>query len=618
MPKRYLPLLLAGMIACAQSGEPATLPPASDQTISYGKHVKSILAHNCFECHGGQKKKGGLSMTSREALLKGGESGVVVVPGKSAESRLIKLVAGLDPEIKMPPKGEPLSKADIGTLRAWIDQGLKWDEPAVSREQKIQVAPRVVAVPGAAAGKNPIDLLLAPYFAKNKIVPARISDAVFVRRVYLDVLGLLPTTAQTQEFLADAQPDKREKLIQKLLADNVLYSAHWITFWSDLLRNGTTLAGIDGFKNVNVTPWLQAALEKNMPYNQFVSELVNPKPETEAFIKGVRMRGVVPQSQIPEMQAAQNIAQVFLGVQLKCAACHDSFVSRFALDDSYGMASIFTDKPLQMVRCEIPTGKTATVRFLYPELGTIDGALPKPKRLEQLAQLLTKKENGQFTRTLVNRLWARMLGRGLVEPVDEMESPPWNADVLDWLAADFADGGYDMRKTMERILTSKAYQMPTVDIKDLKENYVFRGPQLKRMTAEQFLDGVFALTGDARRAWKEKSNTLTEALGRPDRNNVATTRETESTTLQSLELMNGPYLQSVIYGEGIKKIKTWPATANGPDAILERFYAHALSRKPTPAERKTIGGMPGGPLSPELIADLLWVVVNLPEFQLIK
>ena len=193
-----------------------------------------------------------------------------------------------------------------------------------------------------------------------------------------------------------------------------------------MLRNDYKGTGyIDGGRK-QITTWLYSALLTNMPYDQFVAQLINPTPDSEGFTKGIVWRGVVNASQTPQMQAAQSICQVFMGVNLKCASCHDSFINDLTLADAYGLAGIYADGPLEMVRCDRPTGKKADLRFIYPELGAFDSDLEKPARLQRLAEIITQPQDARLTRTLVNRLWQRFFGRGLVEPVDDMEKPAWN------------------------------------------------------------------------------------------------------------------------------------------------------------------------------------------------
>ena len=150
---------------------------------------------------------------------------------------------------------------------------------------------------------------------------------MFARRAYLDVIGLLPPPEGLEAFLADRHKDKRERLVERLLGDDRNYAEHWLSFWNDLLRNDYKGTGyIDGGRK-QITHWLYSALLTNMPYDKFVGELVNPTADSEGFTKGIVWRGIVNASQTPQMQTAQNIAQVFMGVNLKCASCHDSFIN---------------------------------------------------------------------------------------------------------------------------------------------------------------------------------------------------------------------------------------------------------------------------------------------------
>jgi hypothetical protein len=415
---------------------------------------------------------------------------------------------------------------------------------------------------------NPIDRFAASYFAKHgQSFPAVAADAIFARRVYLDIWGLLPAPAQLAMFLDDNQPGKRERLVAALLADRKNYSEHWISFWNDLLRNdeGVVYHG----ERQSITPWLLKALEENLPYNQFVTGLLNPvKPEDPlGYLIGVNWRGDVSASQIPPVQAAQNSAQVFMGINLKCASCHDSFINQWKLRDSYGLASFFSESELELVRCDVKLGEKSQAKFLYPELGSIQTTAPLAERRAAAARLMTLPENGRFARTIVNRYWKKLFGKGLVEPPDDMDQEPWNKDLLDWLACDFVDHGYDLKHLLGRILTSQTYQLPAVrSTKKEEADFVFRGPLPRRLTAEQIMDVVSSVTGEWRvlepkqgdngsysREWRLKSSALTRALGRPIRDQVFTTRNEEASTLQALELVNGEDLTYLLH-RGAKRI----------------------------------------------------------------
>ena len=481
----------------------AKLPAPSKATVDFMRDVKPIFDSACVKCHGKGKDKGGFSLETRESFNKGGDTGAPAVPGKSAESLLIELVSGFDPEIVMPKKGSKLKPEQVALLRAWIDQGAVWPAEVTFKKSSVNnLHPHQPELPVVKGVVHPIDRLLAPYFSTHPVASTKpVEDRVFARRVYLDVLGVLPPPTELEEFVSDRRSDKREKLVSKVLSDNRRYAEHWMTFWNDLLRNDYRGTGyIDGGRK-QISSWLFSALLTNMPYDRFVAQLVNPTPESEGFISGISWRGAVNASQKPVMQAAQSIGQVFMGVNLKCASCHDSFINDYTLADAYGIAAIYATNDLEIAECDKPTGKFAKVNFLYPELGGIDGTLPKAERTKQLAEILTSKKDGRLTRTIVNRLWAKFMGRGLVDPVDEMDALAWHVDLLDWLAEDFAGSGYDLRRTMRLILTSRAYQLPSVNLgEQTGKDYVFSGPAIRRMSAEQFRDALGELTG----VWYEK------------------------------------------------------------------------------------------------------------------
>ena len=476
-----------------------TLPPPADHPINFSKEIKPIFEASCIKCHGRGRDKGDFQIDSRATLLKGGGSGPAIVVGKSAASYLIELVMGFDPDNVMPKKGTKLTHEQIGLLRAWIDQGAPWDAGVTfGKIEPINLKTRRPEIPaGTSKSTNPVDRFVDSYFAARKIKWAQpVDDRGFARRVYLDVIGLLPPPEELRKFVADKQPDKRAQLVRRLLADDENYAVHWMTFWNDMLRNDYRGTGyIDGGRK-QITQWLFSALETNLTYDRSVAELIDPTPVSEGFAKGIVWRGVVNASQTPQMQAAQNISQVFMGVNLKCASCHDSFINDWTLADAYGLASIYSDGPLELVHCDKPTGKSAPPKFIYSQLGEIDPKAEKPARLKQLARLVTRREDGRLTRTFVNRLWQKFFGRGLVEPVDDLEKPAWNADLLDWLAEDFADHDYDGRHLMEVMLTSRAYQLPAVPaVEQTGDNFVFRGPFVRRLSAEQFRDALTAVTG---------------------------------------------------------------------------------------------------------------------------
>jgi hypothetical protein len=657
--------IMAALAACGNWGAPARadepaagkVPAAASVRVDFDAQIRPILQARCLNCHTRGKYKGGLSLETRAALLKGGEGGPAVVIGKSGESLLIELVAGLEPDRKMPQKGAPLSAEQVGLLRAWIDQGLAWPEGLGFGFRTAPVEPRKPDVPPAPPGlalDNPVDRFIAGYAATKGVTIdwTPVDDRLFARRASLDLTGLLPTPEALDAFEKDQRPDKAARLVDTLLADRRAYADHWLSFWNDALRNAYRGTGfIDGGRKT-ITGWLYKALLDNTPYDRFVHELISPAPGSgaEGFTKGIVWRGVVNASQAPPVQAAQNLSQVFLGTNLKCASCHDSFVNHWKLTDAYALASVFADKPLELHRCDKPTGQTSTIGFIYPQLGSINADAPKPERMKQLADILVKPANGRFARTAVNRLWAHLMGRGLVEPLDDLDQPPWNQDLLDWLADDLVSHGHDLKHTLARIAASRAYRLKSVGMAGPSDRaaFVFRGPLTKRMSAEQFADAVSTVTGiwpraggdmlkvDGRgqggqfaavraaiataddshiRAALTFDDPLLAALGRTSREQVVTRRDSFATTLQALELTNGVTLDDVLK----RGAKRWVETrGRASEALVDDLFLNAFGRAPVGQERDAARDLIGTPVSPEGVEDLLWTLLMLPEFQLIE
>ncbi len=553
------PLVLLGLLAAKLSG----------QSVSYANDVHPVLAAKCFACHGDDKRSGGLSLRDYASILEGGRSGAVVVPGEAAESLLLRRTNGEVLPV-MPPAGPRLTAGELDTLARWINQGVRQtpESAAAKRRWSPPLALAKPAVPPVrwAQWERPLDRLVADYLARQGVssAPPLAPDRVVARRQYLDLWGFMPSLEQANEFLQDRGPDKRSRLARQLLSHSRNYAGHWLTFWNDLLRNEDSF-GVYGGDRKTITPWLERALEENLPYDRFVRALLDPRTpqDPEGFLIGVNWRGEANASQTPWMQAAQNSAQVFLGINLKCNSCHDSFISRWKLQDAYNLASFFAPEPnLELVRCDAATGRYARGDFLYPELNRPVGSTLAERRTA-VANLFLDPRNGRTPRTLVNRVWQRLMGRGLVEPVDEMDNEPWDPAILDWLAAEFVEHGYDLKWLIETIVTSNAYQLPSAAPAagevQAAGGYVFRGPEVRRLTAEQFIDSISSLTGEwpvfqppsAREARYVReahmlSTPLSRALGRPIRDQVITERASASTTLQALELVNGRDLYALL------------------------------------------------------------------------
>jgi hypothetical protein len=611
---------------------------SQEKPLDFAHEVVPILKKHCAACHTNGTYKAGISFDTRQALIQS----KAVVLGDSKKSELHKRITSKDTTERMPPKGAALDEKEVQILARWIDAKLPWDDNFTFKAGTY-VSPlkyRDVKIPAGAG--HPIDRILAPYLAKQKDGnQALITDDVFYRRASLDIVGLLPLTEELETFLANADPQKREKLVEALLLDKRAYTDHWLCFWNDLLRNEYKGTGyIDGGRK-QITSWLYNSILTNKPYDQFAQELIKPNADSEGFIKGIKWRGRVNASQVAELQFSQNISQVFFGVNMKCASCHDSFIDNWKLDDAYSLAAIVSDKPLEIFRCDKPTGKNAVAGFLWPELGNIDAKLPKDKKLEQLAALVTHPDNGRFSRTIVNRIWQKLMGRGIVHPVDMMANKTWNDDLLDYLASYLKDNKYDLKKLIGHITSSRVYQLKAAVFAEepAAENFVFNGPMLKRMTAEQFMDAVWLVTGTAPvkadaplpkdiplatgsakrnfvRAVLVHSNMLMRTLGRPNREQVVTTRAELLTTLEALDLASGAIFHDIV-SRGGKQIFTELKDKN-KDVIIKNVYMRSLGRNPDASELSAAAGLLGEKPDADSLADLLWVIFLLPEFQLIS
>ena len=293
---------------------------------------------------------------------------------------------------------------------------------------------------------------------------------------------------------------------------------------------------------------------------------------------------------------------------------------------------------MEINRCDKPTGKFAGRKILFKELGEIDPGVVTNERLKQLANFLIQPKNGRLYRTIVNRIWAQLMGRGIVEPVDVMDNEPWSQDLLDWLASDFGNNGYDLKKLIFTIVTSEAYQLPSIGMKDPAQitspDFVFKGMLRRRMTAEQFSDAVSASiqpiypdslivvkllpeSVPARipfaRASLIKNDPFLTALGRPNRETVSTGRTSQANLLQALELTNGTYFNDAIRRGADKWLSQYPEG----EELVKAVYRSALGRLPGEGELAVANKALGKSPTEIQVQDFIWAMTLHPEFQLI-
>lgn len=619
-----LSLLSWVAFAGSDSAGPVAIRPLDKveaHTVSFRNQIQPLLSSRCGACHGGTTPAAGLSVGSLAALVRGGGHGPSILPDKPDDSLLIRYVRGLQTP-RMPLNAPALTVDDVHLLREWIVAGARDDIksavatpthagklPPIEDESGLSLAeirtkhlarlPKPPAVPVAdAAAFNEIDhFIAAKWRAKEFPTPPLCDDGTFARRAYLDVVGFIPTSEQSAAFIADNDPHKRRKLVDALLARDDDYAANWTPFWEDALASNGNHQGGAGSRP-NLRPWLMANLRQNRPYDEMVAELIDP---TFASPTAAMARGWIrSDDHVETTQSAAYVAQVFMGTAVKCASCHNHFLNpEWPQRKFIGYASYFAPKDLEVIRCEVHEGDFVPPAFLFDQPSSRNAAahpaLDADHRLQQVSRLVVDPENPRFARTLVNRLWKRYLGLGLVEPADDFRAEgrdPSHPQLLDWLADDFMRHGYDLKHTIRNILTSRTYQLrydpllaDTFSASSPDKPRYYRSPSLRRLTEEQLLDSVNVAIGnaDAPRAFLEDDSTaLTRALGRPAaRNEVSTARSDDVAVVQSLELLNGDEFNSrVTMGRLATSLSLEPDWAQ----IVTHAYWAAYGRPPTRPE----------------------------------
>jgi hypothetical protein len=499
------------------------------------------------------------------------------------------------------------------------------------------VVPRSEALsPYPAVPENSfIDGLVFRKLRKLNIVPSDLADdATYLRRVYLDVIGTLPTAAEARHFLNDRRPDKRARLVDDLLR-RPEFADYWALKWADLLRvDRQALGHKDAYRYYR---WLRDSLAANKPLDRMVRELLTAEgPLAESgpasFYK------VVPQPG----DEASTAAQVFLGIRLACAQCHHHPFDRWSQDDYYGMSAFFAGlavRPSPRGEVLLATGDVPTQN---PRTGAVIPAhalgMPLPKtappgdRRALLAAWLTGPDNPWFARNLANRTWAHFLGHGVVEPVDDVRptNPPSNPELLDALARHLVESRFDFRELVRAITASRVYQLssrpnPTNERDEQNASRAL----LRRIDAEVLLDMVCQTTGvgekfsgvpvgpRAVQLWDSKSgNYFLKLFGRPVRVSVCECeRNQEPSVSQVLHLLNGPEIQAKLSHEGgtvARLVRRQPDDA----ALAEELYLTFYSRLPDEQERRTaVAYLRRDPARRRQAAeDLAWGMLNSLEF----
>ncbi len=481
---------------------------------------------------------------------------------------------------------------------------------------------------------NYIDELVTRKLNDLRILPSGLcSDEHFLRRATIDITGLLPTEEEYAAFMADKSPDKRAKLIDRLLTRKE-FSEIWAMKWAELLmiKSSNQVSYKSMFLYSN---WLTERISKNVPLNQMVQELLSASggtfknPPTNFY-----------QIERDTLKTSENVAQIFMGIRLQCAQCHNHPFDRWTMNDYYSFAAFFSQigrKGSEDYR-ELIVFNSGGGEVTHPVGGRVmppkflGGDAPNTAgkdRRQLLAQWITSPENPFFARSIANRIWAHFFGVGIIEPVDDIRvsNPPTNPELLEALAKKLIEYNYDFKRVVKDICTSNAYQRsvtrnPSND--EDERNFAHAG--FRRVRAESLLDCICQVTETkekfqglpvgARAVQIADGNASTYFLttfGRARRETVCACEvSTDPTLSQALNMLNGPAIEGKLRSGVVQKMM---AGNKPPEQVIDTIYTRCLSRKPSPEELAKLTAVVKTAPNPQAgLEDVFWAVMNSREF----
>jgi hypothetical protein len=484
-------------------------------------------------------------------------------------------------------------------------------------------------------------------FAKLKMLSIQPSDlctdSEFIRRVYLDVCGILPTAEETKNFLASPEKDKRARLVDRLL-ERPEYADFWTLKWCDVLRSDRKTIQVKG--TYVYQSWLRERIEKNVPFDEMVRELLTASGSTFANPPANYYRVAADPQNL-----AETTTQLFFGIRMQCAKCHNHPFEKWTQDDYYSMAAFFArvkhkkdatepgagpqnlgaelvylDRTGEVVQPR--SGKTMPPKFMA---GAVAPILPGQDRRQVLADWLASAKNPFFAKSVVNRVWFHLTGRGIVDPVDDFRdsNPSANDELLDALAQDFVVHKFDLKELIRVILNSRTYQL-SAQANDFNkdDNKYFSHAVTKLLTAEQLLDALCTVTESPEkfaniplgtRATQlpdgEINHPFLKTFGQPGRELACECeREQDSNLAQALQLINGPTVNDKLRNPK-NRIGGLLAQKVSESAMLDELYLTALSRPPAPAEvQVALAHVAKAADKRKAWEDVQWALINSKEF----
>jgi hypothetical protein len=504
---------------------------------------------------------------------------------------------------------------------------------------------------------NEIDRLVLAQLRELRLTPSELSsDSAFIRRAYLDACGITPTADEVRAFLADTGPEKRARLVDHLL-DRPEFAAYWAQKWSDLLRNeekSLDKKGVQVFHR-----WIRTWIAEDRPLNEFAREILAARGSTYAnpaanFYRAVR----------DPYARAESVAQVFLGLRVNCAKCHNHPFDRWTQDDYHRFAALFARIDYRVLEnnrrddldkhefvgeqivfdvpekeLKHPRGGDAEPKFLGAQTPDLSG---RADRLGALADWVADPANPFFAKAQANRVWFHLTGRGLVDPNDDFRTsnPPSNPPLLDHLAAIFADGGYRLKPLVRHVMTSRTYQLAAAANDTNADDGTHHSRALVRpLEAEQLLDALAGVLGvpvkfpgypqglragevpappqAGRRGVESMGTRFLKVFGKPERLlTCECERSDDAGMLQAFQLLTGELVHALLR-EPDNRIGKLIAAGKTDAEVLDEFYLAALARYPTETERVRLLAYVGGSKDRRAAwEDVVWGLVNAKEFLL--
>ncbi len=597
------------MEAAWTTGQQETTDPRAQRAIA-------LLEARCSQCHSGAKAKGGLRLDSRQALLAGGDSGKPFDPVAPARGHLLARVRSIDPSDRMPPKGEMLNPSESALLADWLGAGAPWPTGLGS-------------------------------LANVKVTPA-CDDLTFLRRVYFDTVGVPPNQNEIDRFMTDSSATRRNNAIDRVLADP-RRADHAIAPWLDLLAENPNILNPTLNNTGPFRWWLYEALLDRKPLDMIATELVRMRG-SERF-GGPAGFGVASQNDAPMATKGVVLAGAFLGVQLKCARCHDAPTGGRLQEDLFSLAAMLADKPVvvpatssvavdklhaggrkALINVTLKAGSTVQPAWRFDDIVAHGVAAPALSPRDRLAALLTSAANERFAQVQANRIWRDLMGRGLVEPPDDWDRvTPSHPELLKWLGRELVRSGYNEIALRRLLMTSQAYQRASAPSL-VAVDPLYRAQARRRLAAEQVVDGLFAATGKPMRleevsldidGLRDLGNSI--SLGQPRRawmlTSTSNERDRPSLSLPRIQAVsdvltafgwrgarqdplavrddNAEVIQPAILANGTMGL--WMTTLSDDHAItklaledisvqelIDRLYLRFLTRKPSSEESATL------------------------------